>query len=269
MFFLLVIVVALHQLYSTLIFKHEEWPLRLIFLRLIECTGRVLLFPLIILYYMLQINTFNSSLLLTMFIGVSTIGLREFFGLLKVTRVSIKKLLEKANNKDLKILDFSKLEIFILNLLLFQKFSVSFRFIANNLSEQGELTIKTKRDLAPTLRDVEDISNLERKSSLYNTGGTGIQLMSTQFNGKTETGIRRKYGDDSDDDDDDENGGGGGGGINHQINGRERKGTGVPHKSSITKSGNGAESRGSKSSVHWEDDGTGKSDVTINPVYQL
>lgn len=268
MFFLLVAVVALHQLYSTLTFKHEEWPLRLVFLRLIESTGRVLLFPLIIIYYMIQINSFSYPLFFSMTVGVLTIAIRELFGLSKVITVSSKKLLEKANNKNLKIIDFSKLEIFILNLMLFEKVSFSFRFIANNLLEQGELTLQTKRDLAPSLRDAEDISNLERKSSLYT--GNGIQLMSPQFKNKNDTGIRRKYGDDSDDDDIDDDGDEGNDG---QTNTRGRKPTvnsQVPHKSSFTKSGNGAESRGSKSSVHWNDEDTNNSEITINnPVYQI
>lgn len=277
MFFLLVIVVTLHQLYSTLIFKNENWPLRGVFLRLIECVGRVLLFPLILLYYMLQINTFSYSILFTMVIGVTAIGLREAFGLSKAIRVSTKKLVEKANNTELKIVDFSKLEIVILNLLLFGKFSFSFRLIANNLLKQGELVLKTKRDSAPTFLDAEDISNLERKSSLHSPSGIGIQLVST-----SKSDIRRKYGADSDDDDDEEDGNNNnnnnqeenGNGVVLNFRGRTRSNTGANQQSNKPKSpksnnGNGAESRGSKGSVHWDDTTTTNSDVIVNPVYNL
>ncbi len=56
MFLLLVIVVTAHQTYATLTEKQEQWPLRKLYLRLIEFGGRTFIFPIVLSFYLYQIN---------------------------------------------------------------------------------------------------------------------------------------------------------------------------------------------------------------------
>ena len=52
MFLLLVALAIVHQLYTTLSRKQAMWPLRAIYLRLMQATGRVVVFPIVILMYL-------------------------------------------------------------------------------------------------------------------------------------------------------------------------------------------------------------------------
>lgn len=194
MFFLLILVVALHQTYSTLIQKQEKWPLRSIVMRLIEYIGRVFLFPIIIMYYVLRITSFPITFIIPMTLGVAFIWYRESFGLVKISQLAIKDLIAKANNPESKLIDFSKGEIFLLNYIMFKKISFQFQEISNHLSAQGSLDVKMSRDLSPALRDVDVITERESMS-----GMSGIQLL-----GRPRQASRYlNHGRDSDDEDED------------------------------------------------------------------
>jgi hypothetical protein len=236
MFFLLVTVVALHQIYITLTNKQDKWPLRHLTSRLIEYFGRVFLFPFIISYYIIRIGSLPILFLLPMILIVSFIAIRESFGLIKVTQIALKDLIAKANHSESKVADFSRVEIIILNYLLFKTFSFQFQKISNILFSKGELNsqniLMTTRDLSPGVRDVEEIKERERlrQHSLCSVGGgegggggggglAMIHLTSSRTQKRqlrNEIKRRRKLGRDSDDEDDDddevEEGGGGGGG---------------------------------------------------------
>jgi hypothetical protein len=203
MFFLLVAVVSLHQIYSTLTHKKDKWPLRSIALRFIEYLGRVFLLPFIIIYYFLRIDPLSSTIILPLAFIVLFIWYRESFGLYKISQVSIQCLLEKANNPNSKIIDFSKMEIFLLNFLLFSKISFHFQEIANHLLAKGQLDLKNSRDFSPNLRDLDEIVERERAPSISGIqllGGAGAQKQQL----RKEIKQRRKYGEDSDDEEEDE-----------------------------------------------------------------
>lgn len=202
MFFLLVAVVSIHQLYSTLIHKKDKWPLRSIGLRFLEFMGRVFLFPFIILYYILRIDSLPITYLIPMSFIVVFIWYRESFGLMKICQLALKNLIGKANNPESKLIDFSKGEIFVLNYLMFKRISFQFQDIANHLLSKGQLDVKSSRDLSPNLRDVDEILERERHTG----SGVGIQLLSSsaQRQLRKEIKQRRKYGHDSDDEDEEE-----------------------------------------------------------------
>jgi hypothetical protein len=83
MFFLLVAVVSLHQIYQTLS-KQDKWPLRVVACRLIECFGRAFLVPFLVSFYMFRIEQLPTFVLVPLLLFVSFIGYREFYGLMKV-----------------------------------------------------------------------------------------------------------------------------------------------------------------------------------------
>jgi hypothetical protein len=206
MFFLLVAVVSLHQVYSTLTNKKDKWPLRSVALRLIEYIGRVFLLPFIIVYYFLRIDPLPATIVLPAAIIVVFIWYRESFGLWKITQVAIQNLIDKANHPDSKLIDFSKGEIFLLNYLLFHRISFHFQDIANHLLSKGQLDLKNPRDLSPNLRDVDEIVERERAPSMTAGIGIGIQLLgpSSAQQLRREAKLRRKSGADSDDEEEEE-----------------------------------------------------------------
>jgi hypothetical protein len=61
MFTLLILVCAAHEVYTTLEAKVDRWPLRIIYIRLIEFFGRVALVPFIVGYLITTINFPASS----------------------------------------------------------------------------------------------------------------------------------------------------------------------------------------------------------------
>ena len=202
MFALLVAVASLHQVYSTLTNKSEKWPLRSIVLRFIEYLGRVFLLPFILIYYFLRIDPLPGVIFLPLACIVVFIWYRESFGLYKVSQIALKQLVEKANDPNSKMIDFSKAEIFLLNYLLFKRISFHFQDIANHLLSKGQLDLKNARDLSPNLRDVDEIVERERAASISH----GIELLgnSSRKQLRKEIKQRRKYGADSDDEDEDD-----------------------------------------------------------------
>eukprot|EP01037_Dinobryon_pediforme_P036136 gene36136-42929_t len=84
MFLLLCVVVALHQMYATLYEKTETWPLRVVYLRLIEMFGRCFTPPAIIFYFLGTIEFGSQSLRNAMIVivvtSMSILLVREVYG---------------------------------------------------------------------------------------------------------------------------------------------------------------------------------------------
>ncbi len=55
MFLSLVLVCTMHQVYATLHEKADRWPLRIVYLRVIEMAGRTCLISTILLYFLTTI----------------------------------------------------------------------------------------------------------------------------------------------------------------------------------------------------------------------
>ncbi len=64
MFLLLVIAVILHQIYATMNEKSNHWPLRKFYIRLVECAGRVGIFPIAGIFFVKQINHLPESFII-------------------------------------------------------------------------------------------------------------------------------------------------------------------------------------------------------------
>ena len=142
MFLLLVIVCAMHQAYSTIHEKTDQWPLRIWLMRCIEFAGRTFVFPSVIIYYLTEMKDVPLTTKYTMLAVVLSmtflIATREFLGVRKAFFVSLGGLLEKINAKDVKIDQLSKLEILIFNFWYFSRITTKLDLIAEYLHKVGD-----------------------------------------------------------------------------------------------------------------------------------
>ncbi len=148
MFVLLVLVVSLHQTYVTVHSKHEQWPLRVFYMRCIEFAGRCAVFPAVILYYLEQIEGIDNITYKFMQASVISITIivffRETLGVRKAWKTSLLNLLSKINAPDVKISDLSIIEVTIFNYWVFKKFSTQMVYIAEYLHKNGEFDNPSK-----------------------------------------------------------------------------------------------------------------------------
>jgi hypothetical protein len=167
MFLLLVLAVVLHQAYATMIDKADRWPLRTLLLRLIECTGRITIFPIAGYFFISGIGDLSHMLLWGMILVIlpvtGFIATREFFGVWKAKRDALNGLLAKINGPSLKVEELSKIEIFVFNLWMFRLVSTSPDRIASELSKYGEIV--NVREQKIDLRHFSTAQDLIRGSS--------------------------------------------------------------------------------------------------------
>jgi hypothetical protein len=77
------------------------------------------------------------------------IGMRELIGLLHTVRVAVAQLIDKVNVPTIEVGQISYPEIFVLNLWLFRRWSLSQQFLANELLSKGSVpsVLKTRTEL--------------------------------------------------------------------------------------------------------------------------
>lgn len=162
MFVMLCIVVAMHQVYATLVEKVHTWPLRKIYMRAIELGGRCFLPPAIVFYFLATIE-FGSASLKTTFITVTilaSIGLffGELFGIRSSYYHAMEALIAKANRPELTTKEFSWIEIAFLNHYLFGEWSTSLHRIAHEISVHGHLHFE--KPTSVTLHNMTSLSQV-------------------------------------------------------------------------------------------------------------
>lgn len=159
MFLLLCFVVAMHQAYATLFEKVEVWPLRLLYLRLIELIGRCFVPPAIIFYFLETIEFGDRhvrvGMTATTVVLISVLFVREVFGVRSAYYKAIEGLVEKFNRATLTTKEVSYGEILALNTYFFKKVSFSWEDIANELTLKGRLHFEK-----PTSIMVKNMSSL-------------------------------------------------------------------------------------------------------------
>lgn len=152
MYFMLVCVTILHQTYATLNEKLDRWPLRLIYLRLIEVSGRVFVLPAVVIYFVVYIpvssNPAYGEALMALSIVVATIILvRELFGVRSNVYDAMRNLTIKCNAPDLRVSDLSFVEALAMNLFHFKTLSTSKLLISDYLHKHGAFPIKVRKPL--------------------------------------------------------------------------------------------------------------------------
>lgn len=152
MYFMLVCVTILHQTYATLNEKLDRWPLRLIYLRLIEVSGRVFVLPAVVIYFVVYIpvssNPAYGEALMAVSIAVAVVILiRELFGVRSNVYDAMRNLTIKCNSPDLRVSDLSFVEAFAMNLFHFKTLSTSKLLISDYLHKHDAFPIKVRKPL--------------------------------------------------------------------------------------------------------------------------
>ena len=118
----------MHQTYATLKEKVDQWPLRILYLRLIETIGRVVVFLIVVVYFIKMISPNESTKVImysiSFIICIST-ACRELFGLRSATFLSLHNLLEKVKNPSTTVADISSIETLVFNIWKFKTLSLT------------------------------------------------------------------------------------------------------------------------------------------------
>jgi hypothetical protein len=152
MFLLLVLVVGIHQTHATLERKMDQWPLRVVYIRMLDLFGRVALFPIVIGLYTSQIRDSVSEtakpLLLSVACSVSAvIFVREMFGVRKAFNLGLDELVKKVNNPETKLTQLSKFEVFVFNVWMLKTISWSPLHISSHLNHRGDFQKPDRQEL--------------------------------------------------------------------------------------------------------------------------
>jgi hypothetical protein len=87
--------------------KIDIWPLRILILRLLESAGRLLISPVVLIFFIKLIGATNNKMYLGMIIVVSVVityvFFREIYEIEQAAALSIRKLIVKVNEPDLKV----------------------------------------------------------------------------------------------------------------------------------------------------------------------
>lgn len=182
MFLVLVLVVVIHQMYTTLQDKQDRWPLRQVYLRMLECFGRTVLLPFIVCYFLnimpSALGTYSSRLhIRKAIVGVvlalsSIIFVREAAGLHASCVHALESLIVKVNAKETTVHDLSWIECLIVNIWKFGVISVSPQFLIFVLQHREEVDLGFKQRLS--LRQESFLR--ERKKSVHFTGVQDSEL---------------------------------------------------------------------------------------------
>jgi len=123
--------------------KIDIWPLRILILRLLESTGRLLISPVVLIFFIKLIGATNNKMYLGMIIVVSVVIIyvffREIYEIEQAAALSIRKLIVKVNEPDLKVKNLSLLEFIVINAYEFKVFSISLEYLLNRLKAQGDI----------------------------------------------------------------------------------------------------------------------------------
>ena len=168
----------MHQAYHTLREKLDEWPLRAIYLRLMELVGRCFVIPAVIAYYLVQINDdpLTEDLMISIVTSLSVIILcKEIFEVYRTAKITLDLLLTKFNNEDTKESDCSTVEIIVLNYWMFRRFSTDIVPIAEYLHKHGMLDSPTKKPLQiRNLYAFQQSTGAARGIALGNSRAAGV-----------------------------------------------------------------------------------------------
>jgi hypothetical protein len=165
----------------------DRWPLRLIYLRLIELCGRVFVLPAVVIYFVEYIPISNSpafaaSLMLFVIIVAIVVFLRELFGIRSNFYDAMRNLSEKCNAPDLRVSDLSWVEAMMMNLFYFKTLSISKFLISDYLQKNGTFPVKVQKPLH--LKNLSSLVSLlqgqhkaEQGKSNGKRSSTGLPLL--------------------------------------------------------------------------------------------
>ncbi len=145
--------------------KIHQWPLRIIYSRLLDIVGRVGVFPVVLSCYLTTIQNSFPPPIIMMLQGVcytvaALILTRELFGMRKSVTAALGLLMMKINDPNVKIDRLSPIEITVFNLWMFRVFSRSPLLLTSWLHAKGDFV--QPESAAPSLRTWY-VDNINRK----------------------------------------------------------------------------------------------------------
>ena len=197
MFILLVVVVCLHQVYATLYAKQDRWPLRIVYLRLIEFTGRTVIIPFIIIYFFREMfkgdsadSGFSFAMIFLASIYLFVVGFRESVGVKASLEVALARLQEKFNNNETTVKDISAVEVALINFIKFRKFSTKRTYITEYLKTKGKLDISSVGTAAVRLKNLNTFLEITKGSTSDISSADTKNPLTRRYN--SETGIHMR-----------------------------------------------------------------------------
>jgi len=167
MFLLLVIVVTLHQIYATLMKQVDKWPLRLIYLRIIETIGRCAVPPIIIGYFFQNIDIAQvpreDACLAAVIVICVGVFFQECYAIRQTYREAVHKLVIKMNNPETTVRETSRLERLLINYLVFNRISTESMYISEMLATKGAIRYDVKVDML--MKNEFSLANLTGKKT--------------------------------------------------------------------------------------------------------
>ncbi|RYH18670.1 hypothetical protein EON65_26950 [archaeon] len=179
MFVLLLLVVASHQVYSTLRMKTDIWPMRYVYMRCIEISGRIALPLVVLIHFQNTVNyflpyTYNGLLGLVVAIAFVMLS-RELFGLMSVFEKAFGDVIAKVNDPLTTIKQISVVETLCINMIMFKRFSLSMDHIFRTIETGKHLVYTTKKESSMWLRNVSLFNELLGKPSADSGDGSPRQ----------------------------------------------------------------------------------------------
>ena len=159
--------------------KLEKWPIRGIYVRLLECLGRTLILPIITLLYT---ASFRGTLdgpasvigIIVVFIFSLFVGVREIGALTNTFKIAMNEVGEKFS--DLK--DLSTVEAYLFNLYMYQTFTASARIHLSVLAEKRKSREKEVKQRSKS-QDACDVDSDDEDVGPGPNPNPGAQLSSS------------------------------------------------------------------------------------------
>lgn len=191
MFIVLVLVVIAHQVYGTLQEKIEKWPLKKVYMRIIEMMGRVILIPIILGYFFYNVTLSNpaieTSLLTIACVSSVAFFYQECLRIKREWKRSIRDLIDKVNQPTLTLRDISWFERLILNYLIFNMISMDSIYLSKLLHEKGEIKLTEKKNFME-LRKQFQLNTLLRGEGGGGGGGKRTSSDDAEVGGSNKAG---------------------------------------------------------------------------------
>lgn len=176
MFLLLIVVVTLHQVYSTVEEKKDNFPLRILYMRLIEAIGRIFLMPCIVIYFSNSIPMADGAKTSTAIVYTAialaiVVGGREMIGIRDKYLKSLSALINKVNHEETTLKDITPIELLVINYWKFNKMSTSPEYLSELFSNGKRL--HTNFQESQSLKNVAKLKNLMEGNNNNNNDRDG------------------------------------------------------------------------------------------------
>jgi hypothetical protein len=172
MFIVLTIATLIHQTYVTLNEKTDRWPLRIFYIRGLECLGRITIFPAAALLLLFTVDRLTYAVqLIIYFITFPVNGcimLKEVPGVMEAWGQSTVNLIEKLESDETELKQISSMEMLVYNISKHGSWSKDNKLLLaeRELIEKRkqELELEKEREKEKELAEIQEAKESKKKS---------------------------------------------------------------------------------------------------------